>query len=264
MREIFVHKEKLLEEEYIKILENNIKIRKDIEHGVKKELSGKEVDDLLKNGEKYIKRINKLFTQIEKIKEEESIVALYDNTVTIIRDVLKMEGIEKVDDLEIVKIFEDELISQGKIPAKFLRDLNSLIKAKKDYDESKLTKQEVEKVRKSSGEFIKFLVEYIQRKRGRELERTKIRVKHGSKYGEVILLDNVAFIIHDIDHEEKEISTAALNPNGSLGIPKRSSLEELEKALAKIEMPSKVFIKEPIFENLKEIFGKDVEVLINY
>ena len=47
-----------------------------------------------------------------------------------------------------------------------------------------------------------------QRKRGRELERTKIRVKHGSKYGEIILLGDYAFIIHDIDHEEKEISRA--------------------------------------------------------
>ena len=65
------------------------------------------------------------------------------------------------------------------------------------------TQTEVEKVKKESRDFIKFIVEYIQRKRGRELERTKIRVKHGNKYGEVILLDDTAFIIHDLDEEEK-------------------------------------------------------------
>ena len=108
------------------------------------------------------------------------------------------------------------------------------------------------------------MVEHIQRKRGRELERTKIRVKHGKKFGEVILLDDIAYIIHDIDHEEKELSKAKINPDGSLGTTQKATLEELEKALTKLAIPPKVFIKEPIFEDLKNIFGKDVEVLINY
>ena len=45
----------------------------------------------------------------------------------------------------------------------------------------------------------KFLVEYMQRKRGQELERAKVRVKHGEKFGEVILFDTIAFVIHDLD-----------------------------------------------------------------
>ena len=264
MREIFVKKEKLMEDKFIKILENIIQVRKDIEHGVKKGLTGKEVDELSADADKYLKRLKRLFSQIEKGREEEDMIRIYDNIVTIIRDVLRMEGIEKVSDVEIVNIFEDELIAQGKIPAKFLRSLNEIIKAKKDYDEKKLTKQEVEKVKTEAGAFIKFLVEYMQRKRGRELERAKIRVKHGNRFGEVLLLGDVAFIIHDIDQEEKELSKAKINPDGSIGTTQPSSLEELEKLLAKVEIPPKVFIKEPIFEDLKKIFGKDVEVLVNY
>ena len=42
------------------------------------------------------------------------------------------------------------------------------------------------------------------------------------------------------------------------------TMEELEKALTKVQIPPKVFIKEPIFEDLKRVFGKDVEVLVNY
>ena len=265
MREIFVKKEKMLEEQYVKILERNIDVRKELEHGTKNELSGKEVDELLRNAEKYLKRINRLFTQIEKIKEEQDMVHIYETVVTIIRDVLRMEGVEKVTDAEILKIFEDELISQGKVPAKFLRILNEIVQAKKDYDDKKLSKQEVDRVKKESVGFTKFLVEYMQRKRGRELERAKIRVKYGSnKYGEVMLLDNTAFIVHDIDQEEKQISKAAVKPDGSLDAVEKSSLEEMENHLAKVEIPPKVFIKEKIFENLKRIFGKDVEVLVNY
>ena len=264
MREIFVHKEKLLEDKFVKTLEKVVDTRKAIEHGEKKEMTGKEVDELLGESDKYLKRIKRLFTQIERMKEEEDMVKVYETIVTIIRDVLRVEGIGRVEDEEVVKVFEDKLISQGKIPAKFLRILNEIIKAKKDYDEKKLTRVEVEKVKKSSNEFIKFLVEYLQRKRGRELERAKIRVKHGNKYGEVILLGKEAFIIQDIDKEEKELSKAKIKEDGSLGTTQKSSLVELEKALAKVEIPPKVFIKEPIFEDLKSIFGKDVEILVNY
>ena len=264
MKEVFVQKERLLEEKYVKTLEKVIETRKAIEHGEKKEMTGKEIDELLNESNKYLKRIKRLFTQIEKIKEEDDMIKVYETIVTIIRDVLKLEGIEKVEDEEVVKTFEDEMISQGKIPVKFLRILNEILEAKKDYEDKKLTKVEVEKVQKDSNELIKFLVEYMQRKRGREIERTKIRVKHGKRYGEVILLDKIAFIIHDIDHEEKEISKAKIKEDGSLGTTQKSSLAELEKALTKAEIPPKVFIKEPIFENLKDIFGKDVEILVNY
>lgn len=264
MRELFVRKKKLFEEKYVKTLEQVIKVRKDIEHGTKKYLTGKEVDALLKDSELYLKRLKKLFEAIETLREEEDIIKIYDNIITIIRDILRLEGIEKVSDIEVVNVFEDEIISQGKVPAKFLRILNDLLKAKKDYENKKLTKPEVEKIKKESTTFIKFMVEYMQRKRGRELERAKIRVKHGNRFGEVLLLDDAAFIIHDLDHEEKEISKAQVTSDGKLINIHKSSLEEMEKKLAKFEIPSKVFIKERIFEDLKNIFGKDVEVLVNY
>jgi uncharacterized protein (UPF0332 family) len=264
MRDIFVKKEKLLEEEYVKILEKNIEVRKELEHGTKKDLTGKEVDQLLNNANKYLKRVKRLFTQIEKQKEEESVLHIYDTIVTIIRDILRLEGIERVKDEELIKLFETEMVHLGKIPQNYLRMLNDIVKAKHDYDEGKLSKAEVDKVKKQSNQFIRFMVEYMQRKRGRELERTRIRVKHGKRYGEVILLEDTAFIIHDLEHEEKEITKAPIKPNGSLGQIQESSMEELEKQLAKIEIPPKVFIKEPIFEDLKKIFGKDVEILISY
>jgi len=263
LRDIFVKKEKLFEEEYVKILERNIQMRKDLEHGDIKELKGVEVDKLLADSQKYLKRLDKLFKEIETRKERENMVHIYDTTITTIRDVLRLEGVEKVDDVELVNTFEDELISHGKIPAKFLRQLHAVFSAKKDYDTGKLTKAEVEKVKKESKELIKFLVEYMQRKRGRELEKAKIRVKHGNRFGEVLLFGNDVFIIHDVDHEEKELSRGKLNAKGNITGIRASNLEEFEKVLANVEIPPKVFIKERIFEDLKTIFGQDVEILIN-
>jgi uncharacterized protein (UPF0332 family)/predicted nucleotidyltransferase len=264
LREIFVDKEKLLEDKFVKILERNIKVRKEIEHGVKKELSGKELDQLLKDAEEYLVRIKKLFEEIEEIRRQKDVLHIYETTLTVIRDTLIMEGCTKIDDSELVKYFEDKLISTGKVPVKYLRILNEILKAKKDYDANKLSKTESESVRKESGEFVKAMVEYMQRKRGKEFDRVKIRIKYGDKFGELFILKDKVFIIHDLDSDKKEISCAKYLEDGSIGDLSDSDYEEMEKHIVKIEIPSKVFIKEKTFEHIKRIFGKDVEILVNY
>tara|TARA_Y100000034_G_scaffold24312_5_gene28350 strand:+ start:834 stop:2732 length:1899 start_codon:yes stop_codon:yes gene_type:complete len=264
MRDIFVKKEKLLEDKFVKMYEKVHKIRKDIEHGLKKEVSGKEIDELLTNGKKYLARIKRLFTQIEKMKQQESVLHVYETIVTVIRDVLKMEGFDKVKEAELVSMFEEYIVSTGKIPAKYIRILNDIFKAKQDYDAKKLTATEVEQVKKSSSEFIRQIVEYMQRKRARELERTKVRVRYSGKhYGEVMLLESLAFITHDLDDKPRKISKASIGKDGSLGALQETNPEEMEKALAEFKGPKKAFLKQNIFESLEKIFGKDVEVLVN-
>ncbi len=264
MREIFVKKERLLEEEYVKMLERILKVRKEMEHFVKKDVTGAELDELVAIVDKYLKRLGKLFEQITELKEKEDVQHVWDSTVTVVRDILKLEGHERVSDEAMVKLFESEVVHAGVIPERYLRVLKEVEKAKRDYDKGRLTMVEAHKVKKDSRELLKFMVEHIQRKRGRELEKAKIRVKHGDRYGEVILLEKEAFIIHDIDAQEREITRAELKPNGALGKLFPSGLEEMEKALANMRIPHKAFIKQPIFEDLKSVFGKDVEVLVNY
>jgi hypothetical protein len=116
---------------------------------------------------------------------------------------------------------------------------------------------------KSSKDFHKFLVEYIQRKRGKELEQAKIKVKHGNQYGEVILLGNMAFLLHDIDAEDKQVTKADIAEDGSLKNIRKSSIDEMDKVLTETQMPGRVYIKQPIFQNLRDIFGKDVEIMIS-
>ncbi|MBT3720563.1 hypothetical protein HN789_00655 [archaeon] len=264
LREIFVKKEKLLEDEYVKILEHNIKVRKELEHQSKKSLSGKEVDRLVDDANRYLVRIKKLFKQIDKIKEEDSLVHTYDTTITILRDILRFEGIDTIKEENILKTVEKEMFDSGKMAHKFLKDIKLVIKAKKDYDAKKLTKTDISNVKKVSRDLHKYLVEHIQRQRGREIQKAKIRVKYGNKFGEVLLLGKTAFIIHDLDSDEKAISKADVDNNGSLQKIRESNNEELEHALVNDAIPSRVFIKEPIFENLKEIFGKDVEVMLHH
>ena len=264
MESIFVKKEKLLEQKYVDTFKEIRDYYKGIEEGKIKFVSGKEVDKPLDNADKYLKRLKRLFAQIEKMKEEESVLQIYDTVVTVVRDALKLEGVERASDKEIMKLFETELVHLGKVPEKYARMLKEVIKGKDSYDKGGLSKNDVEKIKKTSRELVKFVVEYMQRKRGRELERARIRVKYGNKYGEVLLLGETAFITHDLDDKDRKISAAPINKDGGLGVIADSNLEALEKDLAKTEIPPKVFLKEKIFEDLKRIFGRDVEVLVNY
>ncbi len=261
MRDIFVKKEKLLEEEYIKILEDNIKIRKDIEHGDKKDLSGKEADEILERSEKYLKRITELFKAIEERKQEESVLEIYDDIIGVIRDVLKLEKIEGVDETKVVRTFEDKIIKTGKMPAKYFRLLSSVLKAKADYDDKKLTKAEVEKAKKEAQEFVKFLSNYIEAEQGKKLERARIKVKHGDKLGEVLVLKDKAYIVYDVTAKEREVSKAVVNQDGSLGELEKSSLEDMDHAIASTARHTPVSLKGPVYDSLKKIFGDKIEIV---
>lgn len=256
MEEIFVKKEKLLEKKYVDILAKIRKAYKDIEHGKVKDVSGKEVDEYLKDAKEYLTRIKKLFDQISKKAENRRTNEFYDGALKIMRDLLDSEGIKNEN---IEKGFS-ELTNKGKLPKKFLDNVKTIMQIK----DSKLGKQEIEKTRKESHDFLRTLIEHMQRKRGVELERARIRVKYGDKFGEVYLLDDKAYIVNDIDVAKKEISKADVLPNGGLGSLAVSKFEELEDAISKTKVPKNVFIKERIFEDLRKLFGKDVEIMVGY
>lgn len=255
MREIFVKKEKLLEEEYVNILENIRNYFKDIEHGRIKEVKGKDIDKLLDDAKRYLNRIQKLFTQLDKKKEKENISNLYETCLNISHDLFRVYGLNGA----IESNFKT-LVSRGEIPKKYHDVFKNILKLKSQ----KLSKAEIQKVTREASMFIKTIIEFIQRKRGLELERAKIRVKYGDKFGEVYLLDDVAFIIEDIDAKDKEVNRAKISEDGSLKELKKSSIMDFEKHIKELKIPEKVFIKEKIFEDLKKLFGKDVEILVSY
>lgn len=263
MEEVFVKKEKILEKKYVDILKEVIKTRKDIEHGVLKNITGAKIDDLVKKAEEYLARIKKLFKEIDEQKNIASIDDLHERAITAVRDAIIANGIAVVGDTELEKTFKTSLIETGKLPQSTYNTFKKILDAKKDFDSDKLTKNEIIKIKKSYNTFIKVIVEFIQRKRARDVDRSRIRVKIGETFGEVLLLGKEAYIISDLDAEERDVSKALLNKDGSLGTPKKSSLEELEEALTKSDFFEKIFLKEKTFESLKKFFGKEIEILMH-
>jgi uncharacterized protein (UPF0332 family) len=162
MEEIFVNKEKLLEQEYVEILKKIRKYYKDIEHGKIKEIKGKDIDELLTDAENYIKRIKKLFEEIQKKRDKEGINEMYENCMSVIEDALKVNKIEIESKVKLVSEFKKHLIDDKKIfPNFYMETLKKVIDIKNGKSK-KMTWHELEKLRKEANGFIKGIIEYVQ------------------------------------------------------------------------------------------------------
>jgi predicted nucleotidyltransferase len=262
MKDLFVKKLKLLEPEYVTIIADTIKLRKDLEHGTKTKISGKELDVYLTKADKYLKRIKKLFSQIEKTKEDENVINMYDTVMTLSRDVLKLEDVNKIKDEEITNLFKEHIISKGLLPEKFLRILKDIIKAKKAYDSGKITKTESQEALKKTNEFTRTIIEYLQRKKLNEFDKTRIKIKYEDKQGEVIVLEKKIFIIKDLAKDEKEIFVAEYDES-KIGLAKQSSMNEMDKEINEIKSKKAVTINKNLFKALTDIFGEKLEILFD-
>ena len=256
--EIFVKKEKLLEKKYVDILERMYKLRKNIEHGKVKDITGKEVDKLLSDLDDYLKRINKLFNTIEKRAEGKRVVEFYDACMAIAKDVLAMEKIKG----DVVKGFT-KLVKGGKISERFLNILKLVIKSKKEYDSKKISKQEIEKVRKESAIFVQGMLELIQRKRGLDIDRLKLRIKYGSnKFAEVYLMDKEIYLIPDLDAKPKIYQKGGLSKDGKISEVKMISFEDFEKGLSDLNKMRSVDINKNLMNHLMDLFGNDMVIVV--
>src|SRR3989338_1878155 len=167
MDEIFVKKEKILEKKYVDILNKIRKYYKDIEHGTLKEVTGKQIDELLKDAEDYINRIKKLFEQIQNRRDKESINEMYENSLGVVEDALKVNNIKVEKRTSVPNLFNKHLVHDKKIFSDFhMNTLKTIIDTKNGMKTSKLNSSELEKIRKEARGFIKSILEYVQRKRG--------------------------------------------------------------------------------------------------
>ncbi|MCF7866243.1 nucleotidyltransferase domain-containing protein [Candidatus Woesearchaeota archaeon] len=265
LREIFVKKEKMLEDKYVKIMEKILKVRKDIEHGTKKEISGKELDELYQGSQEYLERMKKLFLDIEKLKQDQDYEKIFEDITITAKNLIELEGIKINDDKNLEKDFKKALIESGKFSNEELKQFKETMKAKEAYKKGKLSKADSINTMKSARILQRTMIEQIQRIRSRELEKAKLRVKYGNnKYGEIIILKDNVYIINDIDEPDKEIQHAKMSKEGKLNSIKESSLQDLEAEIVNTNVPEKKFLKPEFFEELRKIFGKDIELLVNY
>ncbi|MBD3252326.1 hypothetical protein GF386_01195 [Candidatus Pacearchaeota archaeon] len=184
VKNVFVDKEKLLEKKYWEILnEIAIKYYKGYEHGKVKEVSGKEVDRLLKNFEDYLGRLKELRTAIEKRMQEKSFGEIYENVFKMMESIFGKKA-----ETALIKDYEKEIVNKGKGNPKYLHTLNELMNIKKKYKTKKAPSiYAFERLRKDSVYLIESLTEYAQRKELGLIEKTRVIITSNGKPMELYL-----------------------------------------------------------------------------
>ncbi len=158
MEEIFVKKEKMLKKSEIAVLEKAVGLFKKYEHDSKYKISGKEIDQLVKDSEIYFKRLNELREQIEKRYNEKTIEQIYSDVFTLIKTLVGSKS-QKA----IIEEFEKKFVKSGKFAPQDLRTLKDLVKARNDFKRGKLNVHAVNDARKNASILINDLIEYNQR-----------------------------------------------------------------------------------------------------
>ena len=159
MKRVFVDKEKMLEKRYINILEKiAIKYYKGYEHEKIKEVSGKEVDELLKESEDYLKRLKELREQIEKRTSEKTIEQIYKDVFELLETIFGKKPQEK-----LVGDFENNFVKKGIFSPHHLRILTNIVSARKEFKKGKLNVHKVDDARKEASILINDIIEYNQR-----------------------------------------------------------------------------------------------------
>ena len=258
MSDIFVKKEKMFEKRYVDMLARVRDFYKSIEHRKVKEISGAEVDKLLADADAYLKRIKKLFTQIQAKSDRESFDEVHASSINIASEVLEANNV-KVKKSEVSKQF-DQFVKDKSLPPSLSKTFNELLRAKKD---SGMTKAELQRVKREARKFIRSVEEILDRKKDSELKRSKVRIIYGDKFGEITFVGDEVFLQKDVGIKGAMIQKAKLNDDGTLSSVKDSSAKEMEKAIKDAPSISKAEVNSKLLEELKKVFGKDVSLLVN-
>jgi len=159
MRRVFVEKEKILEKKYVDILEEiMIKYYKGYEHDKLKEVSGREIDRLLKNMQDYLKRLEELREQIEKRTQEKTIDQIHADVLNLLKT---MFG--KKSQALLIEEFDKKLVKKGQLPKQHLEILKDIMAAKAKFKKGKANLHKVNEARKNASILINDLIEYNQR-----------------------------------------------------------------------------------------------------
>lgn len=221
LKEIFVEKEKLLEAKYADTLEEiAIKYYKGYEHGKVKleDIDGKLVDRLTQAAVSYIDRLKELRLQIEKRNQEKGIEQIYGDLFGMLFAIFNDNN-----EANVIRAFDKNYIKTGKFPNRYLENIKSVAKTRKEFlayneeikgktDKGKSIKfsKDIEIARKLASEVTNALIEYTQRCDFLSMNRSQFAVK--GKNVSVFFLENT-FVI-DGNRVRKVIGSKLIESNG--------------------------------------------------
>ena len=242
---------KMIEKKYVDFIEKVVKIWRDYEHELIKEISGKEIDQMLVETEDYLKRLKELREQIEKKAKEKTVSDVYTDLIKLLE-----VNFGKKSPSALVDEFEKQLVKTGKMSPQHFRILNEIVSTKADFKKNKLNSQKVDDVRKNASILINDLMELTQRKDLVNLEKGRMRLKYSKdgkeQVAELLNCEGVSFLF--VEKNVRKIFPAE-------GKVENSTIDEVNHAVEKQKSQHKLEINHKIFDVLKKELG-DFELIL--
>ncbi|MEM4271884.1 MAG: nucleotidyltransferase domain-containing protein [Candidatus Pacearchaeota archaeon] len=246
-KEIFLEKEKMVDVKYAKILDKAVDNFRQYEYGKLKEISGTEIDKLMRDCKDYNEMLKKLRSKIEKKMFQKSIKEIYEGIFKLLETFFG-----KKSEKALAKEFEEKLVKKGKIEPRFSKIIREISAIMENAGKKKIDMKEVDMIKKEAIELIESLTEYAQRADLICTEKGTLMqiIYDGNRKAELVLTGKDNYFIEG--KEVKKIVGAKLVP---------STREELEKALKESKGKLSTQIPGELFHTLEKILGK-FEVVI--
>jgi len=174
----------LLEESYLKDLEEVINFRKGVEHKEIKDISGQKLDEFINKAKKYVSRMEQLLMQLQKKRKERIVQKNYEVMIKAAVAALKKLNKLPEDPKNLPVAIKEELIDTGKISPSFSEVFKKVITMRKMLDEDKvgeIPEREVELMREYVRRFVRdvsYIIEEESKKpKSRKTKKSTKKVK---------------------------------------------------------------------------------------
>lgn len=188
----FVDTQKIMSAKDLKTLERAVGLYKDYEHGKLKEISGAEIDSLLKDANEYDTSMKAMRSKIERRMVEQGAEMLHTEIVTLLEHALGKQSKE-----ELVKQFDKQFIKTGKLAPRLTPSLHKVMELKQKAKNPKFSQHELDDIRRDAEELITKLSEFLQRRDLIKAERGIVKLKVENKIIELILTDKTVFAVEN-------------------------------------------------------------------
>lgn len=255
--EHFVKKRKLLTLMDVKPLEDICKLRKDVEYGRVKDIDAKMVKDVLDGANRFLKRIERLYTQLEREQIQAGISSLYKDTVEDLDVALAMVGKTTKNPVEDFKKF---IVDKKLAPSRFYELVEKIVEAK---EKMSLGREIIDRYKFEEEHLADDMFELIKAKKGIKTEQFKISAQYekGKKTASIWMLTDTAFVLFDVNDPKTKIKKYKILETGAFEGGEESSLVALNEIVRKFKGTPTVTTIETI-KSLKKILADDVKLVI--
>lgn len=190
VKKVLVDKEKLMNAKDLKTLEKVVKLYKDYEHGTLKEIPGKEIDTLLREGMDYVAKMREIRNKLEKRMREHQAEQIKKEIFDLMKKIFGNNSQE-----ELIKDFDEEMVKKGRVPERMLKMLKDVAKLKEKVKGKGFTQSEMQRYSRDSSELVDALTEFAQRKELVSMERGIAKINFDKGWAELVSTNEGIFVV---------------------------------------------------------------------